>query len=108
MCKNPYSPVILQVGRKSDFTSYTDFQNKVKANPVSYNGSVLTYKSIYDDNFEFFTDKSSMPKVNGAVVNMVPSKVFDSPFVSSTFDSGIVTITKNDRTLVLDCNWYGN
>lgn len=105
MCKNPTSPVILQVGNKTEFGTYANFQALVKANPVVYTSTKLTYTSIYGDSFEFFPDLSAMPKVNGSAVLMTPTKVFDSPFMSSTFNSGIITISKNDRSLVVNCNW---
>jgi len=37
-------------------------------------------------------------------VNGAPPQAFDSPFVRSKWDSGVVTITKDGRTLVLDFN----
>jgi hypothetical protein len=44
------------------------------------------------------------PTINGAPVNYAPKKVFDSPFLSADYESGIVTIRKGDRKKVLDFN----
>lgn len=37
-------------------------------------------------------------------MNYAPAKVYESPFVESVWDSGIVTIHKGDRSLRLDFN----
>jgi hypothetical protein len=42
--------------------------------------------------------------VNGQRVNYAPGKVYDSPFVQSDWDSGVVTIQKGARKLILNFN----
>jgi hypothetical protein len=37
-------------------------------------------------------------------VDYAPPKAFDSPFIQSGWDSGVVTIRKGQRRLVLDFN----
>lgn len=99
---NLYSPVIIEVGRKTEYTSYTDFQDKVLALPLSYDNKVLRHTSLYGDKIEFFTDKTSLPKINNQLIDLRPTNVFNSPFVKSVFNSGIIEISKNKRKLVLD------
>jgi hypothetical protein len=43
-----------------------------------------------------------VPRVDGDPVDLQPAKVFDSPFMNSVHGSGVVTIQKGDRKLVLD------
>lgn len=45
-----------------------------------------------------------VPRVNGKPVNLYPEKVFGSPYMTSAQGSGVVTVAKGDRTLVLDFN----
>ncbi len=99
---NLYSPVIIEVGQKTDYTSYTAFQDKVLALPLAYDGKVLTHTSIYGDNLVFYADKSSLPKINNQPIDLRPTNVFDSPFIKSVYNSGVIEISKNKRKLVLD------
>ncbi len=103
-CATPSSPVIVEVADKALFASYTAFQDKILALPLSYDGKVVTHTSIYNDEIKLFTDKTSLPQINGKVVDLRPSYAFDSPFIKSLWDSGIIEIAKNKRKLVLDFN----
>lgn len=46
----------------------------------------------------------NIPCINGKPVNLYPKKVFDSPYLDSDHGSGVVTIKKDDKKLVLDFN----
>jgi len=72
------------------------------ARPVSVEGDTLSYTSQKGDRFAFFVDQSRPPHINGQPVNLAPRQVFDSPFVQSTWDSGVITLQKGARKLVLD------
>jgi hypothetical protein len=52
----------------------------------------------------FFADYSKPPQVNGVTVNYNPPKVYNSPFIQGDFGSGVVTIRKDDRKIVLHFN----
>lgn len=102
MCEDEYTPVIFEVGRKKDYSTYNQFQEKILALPISFDGKMLSYTSSYNDNFNFYTDLSKMPTINDKAINLAPQLVFDSPFIKSLYNSGIVEITKGDRKLKLD------
>lgn len=102
VCKDRYSPVIIEVGKKSDYASYTAFQDKVIALSLTYDGKVVKHKTLYGDDLTFYTDRTSLPKVNNQLIDLRPTRVFDSPFIKSDFNSGMVEISKNMRKLVLD------
>ena len=102
VCKDRYSPVIIEVDQKADYASYTAFQDKVIALSLTYDGKVLKHKSLYGDDLTFYADRTSLPKVNNQLIDLRPTRVFDSPFVKSVFNSGVVEISKNARKLVLD------
>ena len=102
VCTEQYSPVIIEVAQKKNFTSYTDFQDKIIALPLTYDGKVLTHKTIYGDNLTYYADRTSLPKVNSQLIDLRPTNVFDSPFIKSAYNSGVVEISKNTRKLVLD------
>jgi uncharacterized protein (TIGR02145 family) len=101
-CTDKNSPVIIQVGQKADFSGFTDFQNKILALPLSFEGQVLKHTSIYGDEITFYANKSALPRVNNIPIDLRPTHVFKSPFIKSVFNSGVVEITKNKRKLMLD------
>lgn len=44
------------------------------------------------------------PTINGRPIDYAPDKVFDSPFLISEYNSGVVTISKGERRKVLNFN----
>jgi hypothetical protein len=97
-----YAPVILEVMAKTDVKSFSDFKKKVKGCKPRYQGTVLSYQSIYGDTLTLDTSYKQTPTVNGKPIEYQSGKVFDSPFLKSEYDSGVVTIEKGNRKRVLD------
>ena len=95
------SPVIMEVAQKKNYASFAEFQNKVLALSTSYEGKVLKHHSLYNEDLIFYTDLSSLPRVNGQTINLLPNLVYDSPFIVSTFNSGLVEIRFGIRKLNL-------
>ena len=103
-CADDMSPVILEVARKADFPDFKTFRDTVQALPFHFDGTILTYTGLGKDRFKFFTDQSERPQINGTPIDLRPKKVYDSPFVQSDVDSGVVTIQFGDKKRVLDFN----
>jgi|GEM_PF-382950 len=103
-CADDMSPVILEVARKADFPDFKTFRDSVQALPFQFDGSILTYTGLSKDRFKFFADQSERPQINGSPIDLGPDKVYDSPFVQSDWDSGVVTIQFGDEKRVLDFN----
>ncbi|MGV8095331.1 MAG: hypothetical protein AB2L24_26050 [Mangrovibacterium sp.] len=103
-CEDEYSPIIIEVAQKSAYKSFETFKNKVESCPLSFSNNVLRYTGIYGDSFTFYADYSKVPEINQVPVSYAPPKVFDSPFLQSDWNSGIVYIQKGNRKLVLDFN----
>ncbi len=102
--KKEYAPVIVEVMHKTQAGSFEDFQGRVLACKPMIRDNQLSYQSIYGDSLVFHLDQSKMPSINGKPLNMEPELVFDSPFLSADYDSGVVTIRKGQRKRVLDFN----
>lgn len=102
MCEDELTPIIMQVARKKDFADYKQFQEKNLSLPIHFDGKLLKYKSIYNDDFVFHSDYSKLASVNGKTIEIHPSMVFDSPFVKSVWNSGVIEIAKGKRMLKLD------
>ncbi len=99
-----YTPVIIEVVQKSAYRSFKEFQDKVISRPLSFQHHVLKYTGIYNDTFTFFADYTTVPQVNGIPVNYSPTRAFDSPFLRSDWNSGIVYIQKGARKMILNFN----
>ena len=97
-----FSPVIIEVAQRSDFADYNAFQTAVKALPLLWKDEQLNFTGLGGHTFTFYADYSHSPKIDGKQLDYAPENVFKSPFINSKWDSGIVTITKEGRELVLD------
>lgn len=102
-----FSPIILEVARKVDFTHYQSFQEAIRALPLEWSGHNLSYTGLSGDRFTFDAgeNKPAPPTVNGVPVDhdfLSPRKVFHSPFVQSSWNSGTIVIQKGERERVLD------
>jgi hypothetical protein len=102
-CAEELSPVIIEAAQKSDYASFSAFQQAVLANPLSWKAKRLDYRSnLYQTQLTLFADYSQPPRVDGVSVNYSPAKVYDSPFLQGDFGKGLVTLKKGDRQAVLD------
>ena len=91
------SPVILIVNQASDYNSnFNAFKAAVKVQPIHYVGDVLHFATID------FYGNSQLGKVAGRTVNLAPSRGYDSPFIRSDWNSGLIYIRKGNDTEILD------
>ncbi len=97
-----YSPVVLEVARKSRFKSFAGFRANVGGREISEENGKLTFTGIDGDHFVFPLDYEGKPTIDGQAVDYSPPMVFDSPFLQSKWDSGVVRIQKGERKLMLD------
>lgn len=100
--ENEYAPVIVEVMAKGDIDGFEAFKVKVKSCIARMDDSVLSYSTIYGDQISMDTDQQQTPVINGTPVDYAPPKLYDSPFLNADYGTGIVTISKGDRVLVLD------
>jgi len=104
-CHQEDSPVILEVARKSDYSSAQNFRSAVLERRLAMGADRgLRFRGLGGDDFTFFTDYSAAPRINGVPVNYAPAKAFESPFLESVWDSGVVRLSKGNRHEILDFN----
>jgi hypothetical protein len=91
------APVILIANQAVDYKNDFDaFKAAVKAQPIRYEDGVLSFASIT------FYGPARPAKVDGQIVNLAPSRGYDSPFIRSDWNSGLIHIRHRDDTLILD------
>lgn len=103
VCRDQFTPVILEVQPKAS-GSFTAFQQAVLKQPVTGTAERVEYTGLAGDHFTFFADQTRPPVINGQVNYLSPALVFDSPFIRSAWNSGVVEVRKGNRKLVLDFN----
>lgn len=96
-----FSPVILEVVRKQDFTDMAAFQNEILSNPVKWNGIRLDYTSShYQTTLTHFADESARPMVDGVPLDFSLKKIYDSPYIQAESPDGPVIIKYKGNKLV--------
>jgi hypothetical protein len=88
-----WAPVIIQTGQAGNYTSFTDFQNSVIANSLTYVSGTMNYTSEAGDTFTFYANTKTTPRVNGTTVNLNPTKTYDSPNLSMVHGEAVATVS---------------
>ncbi|MCE5215743.1 hypothetical protein LLH03_01820 [bacterium] len=105
VCEDELSPVLVEVARQSDYADQAAFEAQIVGNALTVEADVIRYQSRgYGQTLTFYADYSRMPEVDGKAYDFRPPKVFDSPFLQSDWNSGIVAIQKDSRKLALNFN----
>lgn len=100
-----FSPIIIEVGRKNEFHDLSAFQKVILSNPLTIQGSRVDYRSeLYRTTLTLYSDYSQTPMIDGVPLNFRPKRIFDSPYLQSEWDSGIVTIHDGSNSSTLDFN----
>jgi hypothetical protein len=103
---------IIHAGSRSEHESFSNFRATVLASKLNLQKTVVPeyYMVSYQPGeagagaIQFPASAPDIPLVAGQPVNYLPEKLSESPFLESTFGSGVVTIKKNARELTLDMN----
>src|SRR5262249_22161140 len=91
------APVILIANQASDYgNDFEAFKAAVKAQPVRYKDGTLHFATIT------FHAPTRAPEVDGRPVNLAPPRGYDSPFIRSDWNSGLIYLRKGKDTAVLD------
>ena len=98
-----WAPVIIQTGQASHYDDFAAFQASVMGNTLTYVNGTMNYTSDAGDLFTFYGNSKTTPKVNGVTVDLNPTKVYDSPYLSMTHGEDVATVSYGAYTnLVLD------
>lgn len=95
-----FSPVIIHAGRADTHGDFEAFKRQLLAGQVRLLNTVVPgwYILIYEPEgetqrrYEFNAANSSIPSFNGSLIDYAPDRVFDSPFMISGYDSGVVRL----------------
>jgi hypothetical protein len=110
--KDNYAGMIFEASRRSHHKTLDNFIADILDNPLYLDKTVvpgfhiLRYQGCGENAKEIYFNlaNNEMSMVDGQRIDYAPDMVFDSPFIKSTYNSGIVKISKGDLELVLDFN----
>lgn len=110
--KDNYAGMIFEASRRVHHKTLEDFIIDVLDNSLVLDKTVvpgfhiLRYKGCGENAKEIYFNlaNNEMSMMDGQRIDYSPDMVFDSPFIKSKYNSGIVKISKGDQELVLDFN----
>lgn len=102
VCEDLNTPVVIDVVSKAGYETFDAFQKAAMAQSLTFENQMLHYESLNGDRLSFPADRSGLPEINGASVNPAREFVYDTPFVQSKWDSGVVTIRYGDEERILN------
>jgi len=93
--------VVCEVAKVSEVGSFADFRKEFLSNPVEYDRENLTLSYHSKRNGVLRMDTRGQRELDGEAVYL-DYPTYGNPFMQSEWDSGVVSISKGGRTLVLD------
>jgi len=110
--KDKYAGMIFEASRKAHHKTLEDFIEDILDNPLVLEKTVvpgwhrLRYRGCGRDAKEIYFNlaNNEIPTVGGQRIDYSPEMLFDSPYLKSKYKSGIITISKDDKKIVLDFN----
>ncbi|MFC1601091.1 hypothetical protein ACFL34_01915, partial [Candidatus Sumerlaeota bacterium] len=99
-----WAPAVVQMGKAGDYMeSFTQFKDAVKANSFAYSSGKLAYTSLAGDTYEYWSNSTTVGKINGSTVDLNPAKTYDFPNLSMLYGEDTATISYGAHSdLVLD------
>ncbi|MEO0550811.1 MAG: hypothetical protein AAFZ91_12905 [Pseudomonadota bacterium] len=94
-------PMIIEAAERGDYESFDAFRQAVRSAHISYQDGAYQYHSLSGQTLTMFDDRS-VPHISDQPVNYNPPAAYQSRYISSEWDSGIVNLTVNGRRHVLD------
>lgn len=96
------APVALIAGRARDFADLDAFASYLAGFKGSIEGEWFNLTSGKDCRLSLHLKAGAVPRVNGKPVNLRPRMLFDCPYLQSEHGTGVVTIQKGERKLIID------
>ena len=93
--------VVLHAGRRADDGTFEEFRAKLLGGQSTMADNAFHYVCPDGVRLTMFARDARLPEINGTPVDLTPDCVFDTPFIQSRWDSGVVTIRKGERELKL-------
>lgn len=91
-CLNPLSAIVIDICRKLAFVDGSTFRERIQSRRLHVADGNVTYESADGNKLTMFADYARLPSVDGHEIDLAPGRVYDSPFIRSGWDSGVVRV----------------
>ncbi len=102
------APVVFITSREAKHQTMEQFSAYVLSSTSKLSSQCFSFSIVDVQNktlqLSLFLDATQVPLINGKPINFQPEYVFKSPFFKSKYNSGIITLQKGDKKLVLNFN----
>ncbi|MEO6027168.1 MAG: LamG domain-containing protein [Candidatus Binatia bacterium] len=113
------APVVIEVATSAQYpgeTGFEDFKEDCNWNwalhPTFFGHPAydpatnkVDYQSLAGDHYEFWSNSATLPRKNGADINLNPTRTYDSPYVTGDHGRDFVTIGDGTNSAILDFNY---
>jgi hypothetical protein len=100
-------PIVMQMGLSGDYQDFDAFIADVLDNPLRWRSETeFEYTGCGDaGTIVWNTNRRYLPMIDEVPVNIYPARVYDSPYLKSYYDSGIVELCDTTgRSMTMDFN----
>lgn len=99
--KNEDQPLIIEVVDAGAYKTFDAFKAAVEKAKLFSGSGRHSYHSLSGDTLTMFDDRTT-PRINNKEIDYNPKMAYDSRYVKSEWDSGIITISAGGTETVLD------
>jgi len=101
---NQQNGLILEVDEKNNYSSFQDFQQRMKRNTVfiDSSGTALSVSYTASDGTKLEFTYGGSRKLNGRIMDFKDNGLYDSPFIHSEYGSGVITLNYGKLRRILD------
>jgi hypothetical protein len=107
-----YAGMIFEASRRAHHKTLEVFMADILDNPLTLDKTVvagfniLHYRGSGENAEEMYFNlaNNEISMIGGERVDYAPDMLFDSPYITSKYKSGVIQITKDDKELILDFN----
>lgn len=100
-CENEYSPVILEVADKQEYTDFAAFRQAVHNCAIEIMEGRLTYRSLGGHLFEMDLANQKQGLIDGQKMPARIPQAYESPFVWALWNADTVTLQKDEESMEL-------
>ena len=93
--------VVMHAGHRAEDGTFDEFRAGLMGGQSTMADDAFHYVCPDGVTLTVFAAGTKLPEIDGTPVDLTPERVFDTPFIQSRWDSGVVTIRKGGRELTL-------
>lgn len=88
-----WAPVVIQTGQAAKVASFDAFKAAIKAQPFTYTDGKLTYTASNGAIYEYWSNSTKVPAINGKPLDLNPPLTYDYPYLKMKHGEDTVTIS---------------